>query len=134
VEVFGDLLAIPHDFENLGPLSYMEAANIFGSGDDRGSGERFSGTSFSGGPERSLKAFRDFRRFAMESVNLVNSTVFALTPIPLHQIQIAKRRGGNALDPMETPYLSAHWRTVFLAGQEQIPPKVELGLQWLMNQ
>ncbi|KXN81968.1 Bifunctional solanapyrone synthase [Leucoagaricus sp. SymC.cos] len=131
---FGDLLDIPSVFKSLGPLSYFDAANIFGSGEYRASGERFSGTSFAGDPERCLKAYRDFQRFAHESAHLVNSTVFALTPIPLHQIQVAKRRGGNAMDAAEVPYLSAHWHTVFLAGQEEIPSKVELGLQWLMRQ
>lgn len=133
-EVFGDFLDIPSNFQTLFPMSYLEAAGIFGSGDYRESGERFSGTSFAGGPEEYLKAFKDFRRFATESAHLVNSTVLALTPIGLHQIQVARSRGGNALDPMLKPYMSAHWHTVFLAGQEQIPPKVELGLQWLMRQ
>jgi len=133
-DVFGDLLNIPSISEHLGAVSYFEAANIFGSGDYRESGEHFSGTSFSGSPDRCLKAYQDFREFALESVHLVNSTVFALTPIPLHQIQIAKSRGGNALDAAETPYLSAHWHTVFLAGHEQIPRQVELGLQQLMKQ
>lgn len=133
-DVFGDLLNIPSISKHLGPMSYFEAANIFGSGDYRESGERFSGTSFSGSPDQCLKAYQDFRRFALESVHLVNSTVFALTPIPLHQIRVAKARGGNALDAGETPYLSAHWHTVFLAGHEQIPSQVELGLQRLMRQ
>lgn len=133
-DVFGDLLDIPTESKHLGPMSYFEAANIFGSGEYRESGERFSGASFAEGPEKILKAYRDFRHFALETAHLLNSTVFALTPIPLHQIQIAKTRGGNALDAAEAPYLSAHWHTVFLAGQEQIPPKVELGLQWLMRQ
>lgn len=133
-DVFGDFLDIPSDFQSLAPLSYIEAADIFGSGDYRQSGERFSGTSFVGGPERCLKAYKDFRRFALESVHSINSTVLALTPIPLHQIEAAKKKGGNALEPALRPYLSAHWHTVFLAGQEQIPPKAELGLQWLMRQ
>ncbi|KAF9441904.1 FAD-binding domain-containing protein [Macrolepiota fuliginosa MF-IS2] len=133
-EVFGDFLDIPSDFQHLAPVSYQEAASIFGSGDYRESGERFSGTSFAGGPEKCLKAYKDFRRFALESTYLVNSTVLALTPIPRHQIQVARNRGGNALDPSLQPYISAHWHTVLLKGQEQIPPKVELGLQWLMRQ
>lgn len=133
-DVFGDFLDIPSDFQNFAPVSYVEAANIFGSGDYRESGERFSGTSFADGPEGCLKAYKDFRRFALESTRLVNSTVLALTPIPLHQIQVARSRGGNALDPALKPYISAHWHTVLPAGEEQIPPKVELGLQWLMRQ
>jgi hypothetical protein len=133
-EAFWDLLDIPYEFQHLRTLSYFDAANFFGPGDYRESGEHFSGTSFSGGSEKALKAYRDFQRFALESVHLVNSTVFALTPIPLHQIRIANSRGGNAIDAAEAPYLSAHWHTVFLAGQEQSPSRVELGLQWLMRQ
>ncbi|KAJ3566049.1 hypothetical protein NP233_g7250 [Leucocoprinus birnbaumii] len=133
-EVFGDLLDVPTQAQYLGPMSYFEAANIFGAGDYRESGERFSGTSFAGSPDKTLKAYHDFQKFVRETAHLLNSTVFALTPIPLHQIEIAKSRGGNALDAAAAPYLSAHWHTVFLAGQEQIPPKVELGLQWLMRQ
>jgi hypothetical protein len=132
-DVFGDFLDIPHDFQSLAPVSYIEAANVFGSGDDREFGHRFSGTSFAGEPERCLKAYRDFRRFAFESAHAVNSTVFGLTPITLHQIEAARKKGGNALQPALRPYLSAHWHTVFLEGQEQIPTKVELGLKWLME-
>ncbi|EKM75429.1 hypothetical protein AGABI1DRAFT_46439 [Agaricus bisporus var. burnettii JB137-S8] len=132
-DVFGDFLDIPHDFESLAPMSYIEATDVFGAGDDRGFGHRFSGTSFVGEPEKCLKAFRDFQRFATESAHAVNSTVFGLTPIPLHQIETARKKGGNALQPALRPYLSAHWNTVFLEGQEQIPAKVELGLKWLMR-
>jgi hypothetical protein len=132
-DIFGDFLDIPHDFQSFAPVSYVEAANVFGAGDEREFGHLFSGTSFAGGPERCLQAFRDFQRFAVESAHEVNSTVFGLTPISLHQIEAARKKGGNALQPALKSYLSAHWHTVFLEGQEQIPPKVELGLKWLMS-
>lgn len=131
--IFGDFLDTPSTAQLLGPMSYMEVANIFGSGDYRDSGERFTGSAFSGGVEQYLKAFSDWKLHIAESTHALNSTVFAFTPILESQIQVSRDSGGNAIDPPLKSYASVHWLSTFIAGALTIPTDAEHSLDWLMR-
>ena len=131
--IFGDFLDTPSTAQLLGPMSYKEVANIFGSGDYRDSGERFTGSAFSGGVEQYLKAFHDWKVHIAESAHALNSTVFAFTPILESQIQVSRDSGGNAISPPLKSYASVHWLSTFIAGTLTIPADVEHSLDWLMR-
>jgi len=132
-EVFGEFLDIPSISNNLSPVSYFEAAEMFGTGESHEFGERFSGSSFIGGVEKYIEAYNDWRRFSFETAHLLSSSVYAITPVLTHQIEEARKKGGNAINASGPSYASVHWHNVFLAGHPQVPPKVEHNLQWLMK-
>ncbi|KAF8649064.1 hypothetical protein AX16_006037 [Volvariella volvacea WC 439] len=134
-EVFGPFLSIPSIFQQLGPLDYSEVSSILGSGGDRGWGQLFGASSFTGEDvERYTNAFVHWQNFTQSFKDELSGIVLAFTPIPNSQIFAGRERGGNAIDPPLGGYAALQFYTQHLQGVTTVSSQLERGRKLYLNQ
>ena len=135
-KIFKDFLEIPAVFSQLSPMSYLEANNILGSGDNRGFGQLFlaSALNSTAGVGEYLNAFRYFNDYASRIKGSLYGTVLAFTPILDSQILAGRKNGGNVIDPPRGNYVAIQVQTQIASGLLTTPPIVQAARKLLLHQ
>ncbi|KAF8960802.1 hypothetical protein BDZ97DRAFT_1921875 [Flammula alnicola] len=133
--VFGDFLSIPATFTQLGPVSYVDANNVLGSGANRGFGQLFGASAFKGGVvDQYMNAFKAWNEYTLAIQDALFATVLAFTPIIDAQILAGQANGGNLMDPPRGNYAAVQVQSQMLMGVPTIPSFVETARQTLFSQ
>ncbi|KDR73986.1 hypothetical protein GALMADRAFT_269502 [Galerina marginata CBS 339.88] len=127
--IFGDFLSIPSLSGQTSPLSYIDTNNLIAGGGDRGFGQRFGASAFSGDVDQYTNALRVFNEFTVAVQSSMSLTVLAFTPILQSQILAGRARGSNIFDPPVRNYAAIEFQIQARAGLAQLPPEVEAAHQ-----
>nr|AGK29874.1 FAD-binding protein [Volvariella volvacea] len=134
-DVFGDFLSIPSVFQQVGPLDYSEVASILGAGADRGTGQLFGASAFTGdNVTRYHSAFTHWQNFTQTFKDELSGVVLAFTPVADSQILAGRARGGNVIDPPLGGYAAVQFHTQHLPGVTVVSPELELGRKLYLSQ
>ncbi|TFK65916.1 FAD-binding domain-containing protein [Pluteus cervinus] len=132
-EVFGDFLRIPNSLNRTSPIDYTQACNLLGPGDDRGHGQLFGASAFSGDVGLYHNAYLQFKNFSTTFKSSLNGTVLAFTPIPESQTAAGRQRGGNAIDAPLRNYAAVQFYNQFVDDLTSVPGPVENGRQLVLS-
>ena len=134
--IFGDFISIPSTFQQLSPVSYIEAMGILGAGADRGFGQLFGASAISGsaGIGTYLETFRQWTEYVNQVKGSSSGVVLAFTPIPRSQIVAGRNKGGNIMDPPLENYAAVQVHTQTALGLQNLPDSVWTARKTLFKQ
>ena len=124
--IFGEFLSIPSTFSELGPVSYIDANSILGSGATRGFGQLFGASAFQGGVvAQYANAFNAWTEYTQTIKTAVFGTVLAFIPIIDAQTLAGQANGGNLMDPPRGNYAAVQIQSQMAMGVPTLPAFVQ---------
>ncbi|KAF7292945.1 FAD-binding protein [Mycena indigotica] len=132
-EIFGDFLAIPSVFSQLGQLSYFELQETLGLANERGQIQHFGASALVGDETLYLNAFNLWNNFTTAHKEFFNMTTLAFTPIPESQIQAGLARGGNIIHAPHGQFAAVQIYEAFNSGITEIPLSVQTAIGQLIE-
>lgn len=133
--IFGEFLSIPATFKDIGPVSYIAANNVLGSGATRGFGQLFGASAFQGGVVAQYQnAFNAWTEYTQTIQSAVSGTVLAFTPIIDAQTLAGQANGGNLMDPPRGNYAAVQIQTQMNMGLITLPAFVQNARNILFSQ
>ncbi|KII84753.1 hypothetical protein PLICRDRAFT_57276 [Plicaturopsis crispa FD-325 SS-3] len=132
---FSEFLSIPSINSTLSPLSYYDITNVLPAGGQRGSGQHYGASTFTGDPALFSDAFTHFENFTSAFAGELSLSTMAFTPVLQPQIDAGRARGGgNALDPPDGGYAHVQLAQQFAPGVTRMPGSVRRGVDLLLSQ
>jgi len=133
--VFQDFLSIPSIGSQLSSLSYNEAMNLLGPGDERGSIQIFGASVL--GPLASASAYNEtfskFDNYTEHIISEIDGVVLAFTPVPRSQVLKGREKGWNIISPPLRNFAAIQIHTKLKPGTTSVPPLVANARRRLLN-